>query len=815
MKALLLFFVIAFSGFYGVCLLEGLFQGFVDQRARALLGGSLRVASLRPITDDDRQFFANALQPQSSTEEVTWRTMIRSTDPQHPALAKVVEVKAVGGADDYPLVGEIRGTKGVLSFGDQPPPSQNDSLPLVYIAESLAQSMSLTLGDTVSLAGQTFVVKDLITEDSTEGFSAMTFGDQVYIHRSDLVRFQSLAQEMQISYRLLFLLEAGQTVDTDALKASPGGSAFYFVKAEDGMASMRRSADLALNIIGTMILIFVFFILVTLFSKLRILWASDESSYAMLHVLGTSWSALRRGHSKLYGAIMAMALVLSTLILELGLSVVPALIRFFFPIFQLPVPPLSSRLVSLLSLAGSMALMMGLLTYFYFRNLKHQSLVAALSRPSHVDRQEWLTTFFVFAVLAWATSQTAAMVTVFLIITFAMLIGFVELSLMLARFNRLRLRQWTAYNRLAWLSLIRPQLSMKMILVSLFILSFTIQSVFHLQASLQTWLSVQRDQPDYFLFNIPEDSIEALKSDLQKRGTSLEAISPLIQGRIVLKNGKPVDEVAFKNYPVRLSYRDKPFISEQIVQGFYALQPFDASSTVDPSLSVEMRYAERHGLRLGDRLTFDILGQTVTAIITSIREVDWLRFEPNFFLSFQTGVLEDAPKSFVATVRRPAGQNTEFYSWLVSEWSSVSVVSVEESIAKVQSLITLLKRVALAVLVLIVIFGVWIVAVLMQELFRKRRLEWEVFAMQAPSSTTLRSIVQREFLFLVVFVTTTSTLFSFLFSKTLVEVTFSRPFTFYAPAPLLGVLTLSLVIGLGLIVLSSKIRKLTGRNLIE
>jgi putative ABC transport system permease protein len=38
---------------------------------------------------------------------------------------------------------------------------------------------------------------------------------------------------------------------------------------------------------------------------------------------------------------------------------------------------------------------------------------------------------------------------------------------------------------------------------------------------------------------------------------------------------------------------------------------------------------------------------TIRAVVTSVREVDWGRFEPNFFAVFQTAALEGAPAQFV------------------------------------------------------------------------------------------------------------------------------------------------------------------------
>ena len=45
-------------------------------------------------------------------------------------------------------------------------------------------------------------------------------------------------------------------------------------------------------------------------------------------------------------------------------------------------------------------------------------------------------------------------------------------------------------------------------------------------------------------------------------------------------------------------------------------------------------------LKLGDELQFDIAGETRAARISSVRDVKWDSFQPNFFLMFAPGLLE-------------------------------------------------------------------------------------------------------------------------------------------------------------------------------
>jgi putative ABC transport system permease protein len=64
-------------------------------------------------------------------------------------------------------------------------------------------------------------------------------------------------------------------------------------------------------------------------------------------------------------------------------------------------------------------------------------------------------------------------------------------------------------------------------------------------------------------------------------------------------------------------------------------------------VSFESDVAKELGVTIGDRVTWDVQGVPVQSRITSLRDVDWARFEPNFFVVFPAGVLEHAPKQYV------------------------------------------------------------------------------------------------------------------------------------------------------------------------
>ena len=101
-------------------------------------------------------------------------------------------------------------------------------------------------------------------------------------------------------------------------------------------------------------------------------------------------------------------------------------------------------------------------------------------------------------------------------------------------------------------------------------------------------------------------------------------------------------------------------------------------------MAIESRYAKRMGFNLGDVLTFDILGVEVSAKITQIRRIKWTSFRPNFFMVLQKGVIDDAPKSYLGTVRNLSGNSImEAQDYLVEKFHNISMINVKQLVKKI------------------------------------------------------------------------------------------------------------------------------------
>ena len=103
----------------------------------------------------------------------------------------------------------------------------------------------------------------------------------------------------------------------------------------------------------------------------------------------------------------------------------------------------------------------------------------------------------------------------------------------------------------------------------------------------------------------------------------------------------------------RSTFRDSVVASEKVTDGRF--HTGGSPTTSIPEVSIDKGVAEDLKLALGDTITWDVQGVRVPTRVTSFREVNWTRFEPNFFVVFERRALLDAPKQYVllADVRGP------------------------------------------------------------------------------------------------------------------------------------------------------------------
>ncbi|WP_395666162.1 ABC transporter permease [Methylocella sp.] len=194
--------------------------------------------------------------------------------------------------------------------------------------------------------------------------------------------------------------------------------------------------------------------------------------------------------------------------------------------------------------------------------------------------------------------------------------------------------------------------------------------------------------PSFFFLDVPGGEAEAFAAFVKARAPQAElALAPMLRGRITRLAGRPAeaakpgDSAAWALQGDRgLTFADAPPPGSTVVKGEW--WPKDYAGP--PLVSLEDRVAEGLGLDVGDEISVNVLGRTLTARVASLRKVQWRGMGLNFVLVFSPGAFAGAPYNMVATLTPPAGASPETETALsralAAAWPSVTSVRVKEAL---------------------------------------------------------------------------------------------------------------------------------------
>ena len=169
-------------------------------------------------------------------------------------------------------------------------------------------------------------------------------------------------------------------------------------------------------------------------------------------------------------------------------------------------------------------------------------------------------------------------------------------------------------------------------------------------------------RPNVMFFDIQPSQRDGVAALLREGGHTGTPLVPIVTMRVKSIKGLPVrpanpsDSAARGSWAARReyrsSYRDTLTGTETVVQGKWWDRDIGTPPKGAPAqVSLEADIALDLGVTLGDEIVWDVQGAEITSRVASLREVNWGRFETNFFAVFQPGVLEQAPQMFVTLVR--------------------------------------------------------------------------------------------------------------------------------------------------------------------
>ncbi|EXF45781.1 permease [Pseudomonas sp. BAY1663] len=216
---------------------------------------------------------------------------------------------------------------------------------------------------------------------------------------------------------------------------------------------------------------------------------------------------------------------------------------------------------------------------------------------------------------------------------------------------------------------------------------------------LDTWQDqLPDDAPNHFVLNVLPAEKDAFAERIAALSDHAAPLYPVVPGRLVAINGEPVRQLVSKDSQGERAIRRDLSLTwaaelpkdNRLAAG----QWWNARGQTElPGVSVEAELAESLGLKLGDQLRFSVGGLDREALVSSLREVNWDSFQPNFYMIFEPGTLQDMPATYMTSFHLPPGKDRELVE-LARAFPSVTLLQVEALLAQLRSI---LAQVSLAV----------------------------------------------------------------------------------------------------------------------
>jgi putative ABC transport system permease protein len=654
--------------------------------ARQLLGGDAIVSSDRPtpqaFIDEAR---ARGLQVATTT---SFPSMGRAPDDKGGA-SKLVAVKAV--SDGYPLRGrlKLRNTPDAPERDGAGAPDPGSA----WVDASLLDALQLKMGDTLLLGDAALKIARIVAIEPDRGAGFMSFAPRVMVGHGDLAATGLIQPASRVSYRLAVASPASRDADVSAFvrwaeeqTAQQQLRGVRVESMESGRPEMKQTLDRAKKFLNLVAL------LAALLAAVAVAIASREfaerhlNDCAMLRVLGQPQRSIALAYGLEFGAVGLIASVAGVL---LGLLVHNVFVWLLAGLVQADLPPVGLW-PALFGIGVGLTLLIGF-------GLPPVLQLASVP-PLRVIRRDvgGLKATSVLVLAAGAVGFAALL----LAVSSDLKLGLIAVGGFAAAIALFALLAWLAVmtlkravpeaNAPRWLVLATRQIAARPAFAVLQVSSLSVGLLaLVLLVLLRTDLvsswrkATPPDAPNRFVINIQPEQEQAFRKTLDGSGVQRYDWYPMIRGRLVAVNGKPVTPETFG------AERAKRLVEREFNLSHTAQLPSHNTVTSGQwkedeagAASVEDGLAQELGLKLGDTMRFDVGGATHEARITSLRKVDWGSMRVNFFVIFPQAQMPGLPATVITAFRAP--EVAGFDNTLSRDFPNITSIDVSAQIDQVQ-----------------------------------------------------------------------------------------------------------------------------------
>lgn len=672
----------------------GFFADRLDQGmardARQLLGGDALVASDQPTPEG---FEAKALSlGLRVARTAVFPSMGRAPEGQGGA-ARLVAVKAVSGG--YPLRGRMQ-----LKASAEAPPGAVQDVPSrgsVWVDASVVEALGLNVGDALLLGDASLRIAALIAQEPDRGTGFMSFSPRVMLNEADLPATGLVQAASRVTYRLA----VADPTDRDAARVTAfvewaeariQSEALRGVRVESlesGRPEMRQTLDRAGKFLNLVALLAALLAAIAVGIASRDFAGRHLDDCALLRVLGQSQRAIALQYLIEFGAVGLLASLVGVL---LGFAVHHIFVWLLAGLIGASLPAVSVW-PALFGIGVGLTLLLGfglppVLQLARVPPLRVIRRDVGALKPASLAVLGAGAAGFVALLLAVSSDLKLGLIAVGGFAGAGVLFSgcaWIAVQLLRRAVPESRAPRWLVLAtrqvaaRPAFAVLQVSALSMGLLALCLLVLLRT--------DLISSWRqTIPADAPNRFVINLQPDQGDAFQARLRAAGVASFDWFPMFRGRLVAVNGQVVkaDELP-DDRARRLVEREFNLSYSASLPAHNVVNAGKWVANEPNAMSVEQGLAETLGLKLGDRLRFDMAGQSVEARITSLRQLDWGSMRANFFVLFPQARMDELPITYMAAFRAPSTPG--FDNALSREFPNVTAVDVSASLGQVQQVL--------------------------------------------------------------------------------------------------------------------------------
>lgn len=740
LNVLVLALVLAVAALTGVGFLADRVQRAVESEAHQLLGGDLLLSADHAW--DERFRRAAVEHGLQFAESASFPSMVSTADG-----VQLAEIKAVSA--NYPLRGELRIAPG-LNLPDQPATGveRTPQSGQVWPDERLAAALALVPGQKLNIGAGETAVAAIVTHEPDRGINPFSLAPRLILPLADLSATGLLQPGSRVTWRLHLAGEGANVTKFRRWAQANLGRGERLEALDNARPEIRNIIERAQRFLSLAALLTVVLAAVAVGLAARRYMQTHLDACAVMRCLGASERQILLIHG---GEFILLGLLATLLGGVLGYGFQHLLQSLLAGLVgsRLPAP---GWLPWLHGLAVGTVLVVGFVLPPLLR-LKSVPTVRVL-------RREWgdsaPVSMFSYALGLGALAGLMFWIAGNARLGSVVLGGFIVAIAVFALVGRLLLvavwRVLGVWVKGSWrigLANLRRRGDASLVQAVALALGLTTLLLLTLASDdlLGAWRSrVPADAPNRFVINIQPDQRSAIADFFNARGLTPPRLEPMVRGRLVRVNGRPVTPRDFVDDRAQRLVEREFNLSERndLPPGNKVIAGRWHAASEDAEFSVEKGLAETLNLHIGDELEFTVAGQTLSARITSLRQLDWDSMRVNFFVIAPQGHLDSYPTSYITSFHLPVGQEA-VVSELVRQFPNLTVIDVASLMRQIQTTLDQVIGAVQLVFGIALLAGLVVLYAALQASAGERRHELAVLRALGAQAAQLRAALLAEF----------------------------------------------------------------------